>query len=143
MALPFHISSEPVAPAFYELGSGRFHQLYRGPVPPFIPGFRFVVVENELAEFLRATEVQGVSFEEALLYDPRTGKERTTHTCLRVDRCFQDICDLPLDGPRMWAFDDMKYFVSPTLKEILEKTKWISYLRLSVLPSDFMDGSAA
>ena len=142
MALPFHISSA-YGPRFYELGSGRFHQLDRGVVSPFIPGFRFVLVENELAEVLRATELEGVSFEDAVLYDPRTGEERTTHTCLRVDPCFQHPCDLPLDGPRMWMIDDMNYFVSPTLKEILEKTRWISYLRLSEWPSDFMGPASA
>ena len=147
MALPFHISSVPAAP-FNEIGSGRFHQLYRGLVPPFIPGFRFVLVENEFAEFLRTIGVEGVvSSEEAVLCDPWTGEERTTHTCLRlrVGQCLQDIYDLAMDGPRMLMVDDMKYFVSPTLKEVLEKTRWISYLRLSEFewPSDFMDlGSA-
>lgn len=143
MALPFHISSATYGPRFHELGSGRFHQLDRGVVSPFIPGFRFVLVENELAQLLRATVLEGVSFEEAVLYDPRTGEERTTHTCLRVHPCFQHPCDLPLDGARMWMIDDMKYFVSPTLKEILERTRWISYLRLSQWPSDFMDHGSA
>jgi hypothetical protein len=147
MALPFHISWKTFGPRFYELGSARFHQLYRGLVPPFIPGFRFVLVEHELAEFLRAAEVEGVSFEEAVLYDPTTGEEHTTHTCLRVAHLYlqsrDDIYDLALDGPRMWVIDDMNYFVSPTLKEILEKTRWISYLRFSEGLSDFLGPGSA
>jgi len=147
MALPFRICAR-VDPGFIESSPGRFYPLRRSPVPPFGPGFRFVLVENELAEFLRATEVEGVRFEEAVLYDPWTGEEFTTHTCLRVGdphlQSRNDFYDLPLDGPRMWVIGDMEYFVSPTLKQVLERTRWTSYLRFSEGLSDFVgSGSAA
>ena len=43
----------------------------------------------------------------------------------------------------MWMVDDMNYFVSPMLKQILEKTRWNPHLRLSEWPSDFMDSGSA
>ena len=147
MALPFHICAR-VGPGFLESSPGRFHPLQRGPVPPFRPGYRFVLAENELAELLRATGVQGVRFEEAVLFDPWTDEEFTTHTCLRVGdphlQSRNDFYELPLDGPRMWMIDDVNYFVSPTLKQILERTRWSSHLRFSEGLSDFVgSGSAA
>ena len=141
MALPYRICAR-VGPGFIDLGSGRFHQLQRGKAPPFGEGFRYVLVENALAEFLRATGVEGVRFEEAVLIDPWTDEEFTTHTCLRIDECIQDIRSLTHDRPRMWMVGDLNYFVSPTLKQILEKTRWVSYLRFSDL-SDFMGSGSA
>ena len=137
MALPFLVSCEIVNPWFYEVGSGRFEKVHGSDVPPFIPGFQFLLVVNELADFLRSLGLEGVRFEAALLYDPRTGAEARTHTCLRVPGSLVsgDVGDLS-HGHRMLATDDQRYFVSPAVKEALE-THGFKYLRFSEGFSDY------
>jgi len=137
MALPFQVSCERVNPWFYEVGSGRFEQVHGSDIPPFIPGFQFLLVVNELADFLRTLSLEGVRFEDAVLYDPRTGAEARTHTCLRVPGSLGggDIRNLS-DGYRMVATDDQHYFVSPALKEAL-MANGFEYLRFSEGFSDF------
>ena len=151
MALPFYVRCETSSPRFYEVSSGRFQQLDRGVIPPFVPGFQFLLVVNELADFLRTLGLEGVSFEDATLYDPRTGAEVRTHTCLRVHKSLDgDIRVLhlegyrtfvmddhyPLDGYRMLVSNHMYYFVSPALKEALVGHGF-AYLRFSEGFSDF------
>ena len=99
MALPFYVRCETFSPRFYEVSSGRFQQLDRGVIPPFVPGFQFLLVVNELADFLRTLGLEGVRFEDATLYDPRTAAEVRTHTCLRVHKSLDaDIRVLHPDG---------------------------------------------
>lgn len=131
MALPFQVSHQMVNPWFFEMGSGRFELVRGSDIPPLIPGYEFLLVVNELADFLRTLGIEGVRFEDAILYDPRTGAEARTHTCLRVpgSPAGGDIRDLS-DGYRMLATADQHYFVSPALKEALE-AKGFDYLRFS------------
>ena len=147
MALLFHATCKIPSPRFYEVSSGRFQQLDRGVVPPFVPGFRFLLVANDLADFLKGLGLEGARFEDAILYDPRTGTEARTHTCLRVlsslgDRDILDLragrpaSSLTLDGCRMLVADDQQYFVSPALREALLKHRF-AYLEFSEGFSDF------
>jgi hypothetical protein len=155
MALPFYARCETSSPRFYEVSSGRFQQLDRGVIPPFVPGFQFLLVVNELADFLRTLGLEGVSFENATLYDPRTGAEVRTHTCLRVHKSLDAdirvplpegyrtlVVDdhYPLDGYRMLVASHEYYFVSPALKEALVGHGF-AYLRFSEGFSDFFDAA--
>ena len=143
MAIPFHISCETPGPRFYEVSPGRFQQLDRGVVPPLIAGFQLLLVANELADFLKALGLEGAKFEDAILYDPRTGAEARTHTCLRVLSSLgeSDIRagDLTLDGYRILVADDQYYFVSPALKEALVGHGF-AHLKFSEGFTDFFPG---
>ena len=153
MALPFYISCKTLSPRFFDVSSGRFQQLDRGVVPPFIPGFQFLLVANELGDCLKGLGLEGARFEDAILYDPRTGAEARTHTCLRVHKSLDgDIRVLhlegyrtlvmddhyPLDGYRMLVADNQYYFVSPALKEALVGHGF-TYLKFSEGFSEFFD----
>ena len=155
MVLPFYVRCETSSPRFYEISSGRFQHLDRGVIPPFVPGFQFLLVVNELADFLRTFDLEGVRFEDAALYDPRTGAEVKTHTCLRVHNSLDDgirvlhrdgyrtlVVDdhYPLDGYRMFVASHEYYFVSQALKESL-LGHGFAYLRFSEGFSDFFDAA--
>ncbi|MDO8332263.1 MAG: hypothetical protein Q7T36_17495 [Fluviicoccus sp.] len=143
MPLPFFVECEQSAPRLYELADGRLQLVEKGALAPFMPGHRYLLVERELAEFLKEVGLERVQYQQAVIYDPLSKEEITTHVRLRVGQLFnsEQIKDINLNGPRLLTMDDEYYFVSPELKVLLEKSSF-SYLRFSEGLSGFA-GSAA
>ena len=126
MHRPFLVSCELPAPALYELSDGRFQLMEQGALPPFIAGYGYLLVEHALAQFLLGLEVDRVTFEPAVLFNPLSNEEHNTHTRVRVRQFFRssELSDLPLEGLRFLTMDDQYYFVSPDLKIELEAARF-------------------
>lgn len=121
--LPFLVESVVPAVRLYELGDGRFQLLESAEVGAFLPGCGYLLVERKLAEFLREHEVERIVLEDAVLFDRPSGKEFRTHMRVLVRQYFtpKQINDLDLNGLRLLTMNDEYYFVSPALKELLER----------------------
>lgn len=132
MGLPFHLSCDLDAPRLYQLRDGRFQLIDPIPAPPFMSGYRYLIVEEALAAFLADCGVERVRYEPAILFDRASGTEHGGHVQVHVNQFFkpQDIKDLALDGPRLLTMEDQHYFVSLDLKRLLERSPF-TYLRFS------------
>jgi hypothetical protein len=122
MKLPFLITCKQPSVRLYELNDGRFQLIEPGPIAPFMCGYRYLLVERQLASFLVELGIEQVRQEPAIVFNRGTGEELHTHVRLHVGQFFQrkQLWDLPLDGLRLLTMDDEFYFASPELKECLE-----------------------
>lgn len=92
-------------------------------------GYQALLVENELADFLRSLGLDRVKFEPVVLFNRATGEEQSSHTRIHVGQLFREdqILGMELDGPRLLTLNDEYYFASPELKKLLEQSPF-SYL---------------
>ncbi len=99
---------------------------------PLIVGFRFVLANEDLVSHLKSLEIERVTYEPAVIWDPKRRIELTTHNRLRVGQYFEadQINDLDLDGHRLLVMGDSYLFVSPSLKRALDK-EGFDYLRFN------------
>jgi hypothetical protein len=132
MALPFCVWCEQSSPRLYELADGRLQLVERGVLGPFATGHRYLLVEKPLGKFLKEAGIEGVQYEQAVVYDPLSKEEITSHIRIRVSQFFatDQIEDLRLKGLSLVIMNDEYYFVSPELKALLERGPF-SYLRFS------------
>ena len=138
MPLPFHVFCEAEAPSLFERSDGTFQRMEQGKLPPFIAGHRYLLVESSLAQFLQALQVERVSFEPAVIFDPSSGETCRSHTRVRIGQLFHvsEVRDLALDGCRLLTLNDRYPFVSPALKAKLEHGPF-PYLQFSEGLSSF------
>jgi hypothetical protein len=136
--LPFLIISNADAVRLFELEDGRFQILDPVDIGPFLPGYGYLLVERDLADFLVAHNVDRIVCEDAVLFDRASGKEFRTHVRIRVCQYFTDdqIHDIDLTGLRLLTMNDEYYFASPDLKVLLEQASFDD-LRFSEGPSGF------
>lgn len=125
--LPFLIESRLPAVRLFELDDGRFQLLEATEIGPFLPGYGYLLVERELAEFLTEHDVERIACEDAVLFDRPSNREFRTHVRVHVRQYFtsEQINDLDVTGLRILTMNDEYYFVSPALKEQLEKTTFV------------------
>jgi RimJ/RimL family protein N-acetyltransferase len=129
---PFQVWCEQPAPVIYGRNDGRIQLMQPIPVPPFIQSPGCFLVERALAEFLKAFDVERVSYWPAVLFDPVSEREIDSHVRLHVGHGFDfgKMDDLPLDGLRMMLMDGRDCFVSPELKTLLQASPF-RYLKFS------------
>ena len=122
MILPFHVSCNQPAVRLYELNDGRFQLTQQGQIAPFMDGYRYLLVEESLAKFLQALDVEGIRIEPAVIYNRESGEEIRSHSRIHVSHYFTpvDIRDLRLSGMKMLTMLDEHYFVSPELMAALK-----------------------
>lgn len=133
MPQPFLISCKLPAVRLYELGDGRFQLVEQGPIAPLMSGYRYLLVERELALFLHELGLERARQEPAVLFNRATGEEMHTHVRLHVSQFFTEdmLSDIPLEGLRLLAFNEQYYFASPELKDCLEASPFGGYLQFS------------
>ena len=138
MPIPYYLYCELPAPRLYPLNDGRFQLLDNTPIPPFLAGYGYLLIEQSLADFLLEVGVARLRVEPAVLWDRTTGVERRTHVRLHVGQSFaaSQLFDLALDGLQMLLMEDEYCFVSPELKSLLESSEF-DYLRFSEGLSEF------
>ena len=132
MSFPFHVScSEPAVPLF-QLADGRFQLIKDGSIAPFMDGPGYLLLENELAEFLVDLDIPGIDFEPATIWHRRIDREYLTHTRMNVETHFaqKEIQELDLNGLACYVMGDRYLFVSSSLKQVLV-TSPFQYLEFS------------
>jgi hypothetical protein len=143
MALPFLVACSIPAPVLFELRDGRFQLMEQGALSPFMAGRGYLLVEHDLAVFLKQAKVQRVTFEPVVLFTPVTGEEFRSHVRIYVSQFFREneLLDLDVTGRRMLTLNDQYYFASPELKALLAASPF-RYLDFSEGLSGFAAGAA-
>lgn len=136
--LPYHLQSAEYGVGLYQLKDGRFRLTQAGPITPLMCGIDYVLAERELADFLQSLDLPGVNYRDAIIWDGKSDRNHTTHRQLLIGQHFShgQINDLDLAGERMLLMSNQHVFVSPSLKNTLEKTGF-GYLSFSEGLSDF------
>ena len=137
--LPFYTYCEQHAARLYQLKDGRFQIIDSGPITPLMCGPGYVLLENHLAAFLQEQEIERVAFQPAVIWNRRENIEFQTHQFMAVNHYFSSnqIRDLNLLGERFLTMGDEYLFVTPALKERLEKSPF-NFLRFSEGLSEFV-----
>jgi len=132
LKLPYLLESRIPVVRLFELDDGRFQLLEAGDIGPFLPGYGYLLVERELAEFLIEHEVDRIVLKDAILFDSTSEQEYQTHVRIQVRQYFkpEQINDLDLNGLRLLTMNDEYYFASPELKKRLEQSSF-DYLSFS------------
>jgi hypothetical protein len=122
MPLPFLLSCKHPSVRVFELDDGRFQLVEHGEVGPVVSGYKHLLIEARLATFLKDLGLERVTFEPVAFFLRSTGKEWSSHERVRVGQYFKvdRVKDLALDGHRILTLNDEYYFVSPSLKQVLE-----------------------
>jgi hypothetical protein len=143
MTLPYFIATERSTVKLFELDDGRFQLISQGPVGPFSYGYKYLLVENALAEYLQSLSLTRVSYEPAVLFNRSKQKEYRTHTRVKVGQFFraEEVQDIALDGMRLLSMGDEYFFASPTLKQALEASDF-KYLTFTEGLSGFAASAA-
>ncbi|MFG6485638.1 hypothetical protein ACG04R_03080 [Roseateles sp. BYS78W] len=141
MQLPFLLTCSEPAVGLYELADGRFQLIKQGPIAPLMTGYRHLLVESSLAEFLQCLPIERVRYEPAVLVNRGTGEEHRTHSRIVVSQFFRpdDLRDIPLEGMRILTMNDEYFFVTAELKNALEASPF-QYLQFSEGLSNFAAG---
>ena len=149
MELPFYVASTIPELRLFELADGRFQIIEIGPVEPivadrigpFLSGRGYLIVEENLAAYIDSIEIDRISLQPVVLYDPSSGNEFRTHVRVKVGQFFSadQINDLDLSGLKILTMNDEFYFVSPELKAMLEKQEF-QYLQFTKGLTSFAGG---
>ena len=109
---------------------------------PLMIGYRYVLANHDLSDFLESLDLDRVEFAPAVLWNRSRDEETRTHKRLKVGQLFtpDQINDLNLDGPRMLTMDDRWLFVSPVLRELMEASDFECF-RFSKGLSEFAEGA--
>jgi len=125
-------------PRLYQLSDGRFQIIEEGSLASMMVGYAYVLVESELAEYIRVLDLPQLEIVDAVVYDPRQKKEDRSYRQLRIGQSFSSdmIREINLDGEGFLLMDGRWVFVSPALKQRLESSPF-KYLRFTEGLSEF------
>jgi hypothetical protein len=135
---PYCVYTEEFPVKLYPLKDGRFQLIEDGKPGPFMSGYNYLLVETKFAQYLENLNVESVTFRDVVILARSKNEEYHSHKEVIVGQHFSsdDINDIDLDGDRILKMDDQYVFVSPSLKEKLERSEFV-YLRFSEGLSNF------
>jgi hypothetical protein len=135
---PYYVETEESPVKLYQLKDGRFQLIQEGKLGPFMSGYDYLLVETKLAQYLENLNVEITTFRDVVILARSKNEEYHSHKEVIISQHFNsdEINDLDLDGDRILMMDDQYVFVSPSLKEKLEKSEF-GYLRFSEGLSNF------
>jgi len=135
---PYCVETEKTPVKLYPLKDGRFQMIQEGKLGPFMSGYNYLLVETKLAEYLENLNVEGTTFRDAVILESSENKEYHSHKEVIIGQhfSFAEINGINLDGDRILMMDNQYVFVSPSLKEKLEKSEF-GYLQFSEGLSEF------
>lgn len=120
---PYHIEIKNEVD-LYQLNDGRFQLINPGEISQIMSGYKYLLVENELADYLKSLEIDRVTFEPATVWDRRNDKEYRNYQKVIVNHHFtsSDINDIDLSGRQLLLMDNKYLFASPELKKVLQES---------------------
>lgn len=132
MTLPFLMSCLEPHARLYQLADGRFQIVGNGELAPLMTGYDYVLVEEDLAEYLIALNLPKLEMIAATIYEPWQKQEIRTHKQLLIQQqcSTEEIGDIDLDGERFLVMNREYVFVSGPLKERLAASPF-KYLRFT------------
>ena len=129
---PFLVESKIRAVSLYQLRDGRFQMIKQGNLSPFMNGFDYILIDEELAGFLNSVDISHIEIIDAIVWNRETEVEYKNYRQLVVNKYFteENFQTQNLKGMQMYMYGNGNLFVSPELKELLEKSKF-DYLSFS------------
>ena len=105
--LPYHlnISNET---DLYRLDKDKFQMTSDGSVEPIMIGYKYVLFDSDIADYIAPLEIQRVKYTPAIIWNRKTGVEYRKYTQLIVSHHFDSvqINDIDLDGMRFLIMDN-------------------------------------
>lgn len=132
MLYPFLVRTKIKPADLYQLKDGRFQIIKQGNLAPLMYGYGYVIVEEKLANYLELLDIPNIDLQKIIIWNRQSNKEHRNYKQILFDqRLFlNQMNDLNIDGVKMIFFDNQYLFVSPKLKQILEKSEF-DYLLFS------------
>lgn len=118
---PFHLEINNETD-LYQLNDGRFQLAREGKIDSIMIGFKYILLDNEIAAKLQNINIERVSFQPAVIWNRKTDTEYTNYQLMTVHRHFDssNLNDIDLDGKQFLILDNRYLFVTPELKRELE-----------------------
>jgi len=63
---PYFTKSKLYSVHLYPLDDGRFQMMWQGKLSPYMSNFDYILVENQLADFLDSLEIPEIEFKDSL-----------------------------------------------------------------------------
>ena len=138
MTLVFQMSCSKQHARLHQLADGRFQIVEEGGLAPLLIGYDYVLVEEDLAQYLITLGLPQFEVVDAIIYEPWQKQEIRTHKQLLIDRRFSAdmIKDMHLDGEQFLLMDRQYVFVTGPLRERLQTSRF-KYLRFTEGLTDF------
>lgn len=138
MDYPYFVYTKIKSVNLYQLNDGRFQMIKQGSLALLMCGYQYVIVEDKFADYLDALDIRSIELRKVIIWNRQTNKEFRNYKQILFDRHFSlnQINDLNIDGIKMMLMDNHHLFVSPKLKQILEKSEF-DYLLFSEGLSQF------
>ena len=135
---PYFVETEETPVELYPLKDGRFQLIRDGKLGPFMSGPNYLLVETKLAQYLEKLNVEDLTIRDAVVLHRSRNEEYRSHKEVVVGQhvSSDEINDIDLDGDRIVIMGNEYVFVTPSLKEKLEKSEF-EYLRFSEGLSNF------
>ncbi len=129
---PYFVECLESSVPLFRIADERYQMTKDGPIAPFMDGPGYFLAESTLTSFLDELDIQGLSFEPAVIWHRRIDKEYRTHHNLIVGRFFtpSTINELDLTGSQVYSMNDRYFFISHELKQRLEDAPF-GYLKFS------------
>jgi hypothetical protein len=97
-----------------------------GELSSFMAGWDYILIENKLADYLASLDIPQIEFKDAIIWNRGLNKEYFNYKQLIVRKYMteENFETLDLRGLQMYLFSGNSLFVSPQLKELLEKSEF-------------------
>jgi hypothetical protein len=118
--VPFYVKVENEV-GLFELNDGRFQPTQKGALSRFMVGFKYILVENDIAQYLQSLDIERVTFKPAIIWERNTNKEHSNYQQMCVNHHFDltMASDLNIEGKQFLLMDNRYLFASPELAAIL------------------------
>jgi len=129
---PFLVESKVFCVDLYQLKDGRFQMIKEGNLSPFMAGYDYILVEDNLTDFLELLDIPQIEFGNAIIWNSNTKTEYKNYKQLFIKNYLteENFNHLDLKGLKMYLYQGGYLFVNPALKELLENSKF-DYLLFS------------
>jgi hypothetical protein len=130
---PYSVDSKISSVGLYLLDDGRFQMTKQGNLSPFMHGCDYILLENKLADFLASLDIQLIEIKDAIVWNRGKNEEYTAYKELAFKKSIRYITEeninyLDFQGLQVYLLAPNHLFVSPELKELLQKSGF-DYLR--------------
>ncbi len=123
---PYHITVEDNTVELYQLSDGRFQITKSGEFGDLLVGNNYVLVEKELGKYFKTIDIERVSYKNAIIWNRKTNTEYKNYIQIIVNHNFEsgDINNLNIENKQFLLMSNCYLFVSPALKQVLEKSEF-------------------
>jgi len=122
---PYSLEIENEVDLFH-LSDGRYQLIKSGKISPIMSGFKYLLVEDEIASYLQSLEIERVTYSPAIIWDRKNDIEHKNYQSMNINHHFEsgEISDIDLTGKQFLLMGNRYPFVTPELKSTLENSPY-------------------